>query len=97
MDSEKRIKSIVDLLNEKDEKSQQEQEDRIKNLMTAFAIFQGTNGVYVAKFLKDFCLWDKHSLDVTPQVLAYQKGRRDVWQAIRSFVPKELLTQIEYD
>jgi len=63
--------------------------------------FKGTNGKYLGKFIKDICLWadiKTDRIDVNQDVLAYQKGRRDIWLILREFVDKKDLAEIEiYD
>ena len=47
------------------------------------------------QFIKDLCLWDCQEENIDKDILAYKKGRRDIWIIIRNFIPKDLLAEIE--
>ncbi len=47
------------------------------------------------QFIKDICLWDLQEENIDKEILAYKKGRRDIWLIIRNFIPKDVLAEIE--
>ena len=89
----------TDLIKQKNEEVIQAQQEKEKNLKLVCANFFSTkNGKYFGKFLKEICKWDDttcENIDVNPQVLAYQKGRRDIWLIVRNFIPAKDLANIE--
>lgn len=52
-------------------------------------------GRIILRFLKDVCLWDTTDENIDKDILAYKKGRRDIWAILRSFIPKDILAEIE--
>jgi len=72
---------------------QQQEEDNLK--LVCKELFTNKNGYYFLRFLKKISLWDKQDVNVNTEILAYEKGRRDIWLIIRNFLPKETLVQVE--
>jgi len=95
-------KNQIDKIAEAQEAEQKRQAEIADNMQKVCKqAFSGTNGKYLGKFMKDICLWadvKNDQIDVNQDVLAYQKGRRDVWLIIREFIDKKDLAEIEiYD
>lgn len=58
---------------------------------------QNDNANIILQFLKDISLWDLQDNNIDKEILAYQKGRRDIWLIIRNFIPRDILANIEID
>ena len=91
--------SQSDKLKQNREKLEQQQAEIHANMIKVCSeAFSGTNGKYLGKFIRDICKWSdptQENIDVNGQVLAYQKGRRDIWVILREFIDKKDLAEIE--
>lgn len=92
-------RSKVDELVKKEQQKLEREKQEIKNLKLACSeIFKTTNGKYILRALKNFCGWNDQDMNVNADILAYKKGRRDVWVFLRNILPKDVVAQIEiYD
>lgn len=92
-------KTAVDELLEKQQEADERQQRELENLkLCCQEIFKDTNGKYFLRFLKRICLWDEEDVNINHDIILYKKGRRDVYQIIRTLLPKDVLAQIEiYD
>lgn len=89
-------KGKVDKINEEIEQSVEKEQKEIENLKLAVKeIFNNVNGFYFLKFLKKISFWDEQDMNINMDVLAYKKGRRDIWLIIRNILPKDILAKIE--
>lgn len=89
-------KTKVDEIYKKQQEKDQKEKQQVEKLKFACSeIFSNPNGKYFLKFLKTYCGWNSQDMNINPEVLIYQKGRRDVWVLIRNILPKNLLAEIE--
>lgn len=77
-------------------KVQKEKEEAILK-QAIFEITQKDNANILLQFLKDISLWDLQDNNIDKEILAYQKGRRDIWLILRNFIPRDILANIEID
>lgn len=92
-------KSTVDSLIEKQQKRIEREKKEIENIKLACReTFNDVNGKFFLQFLKRICGWNDQDNNINTEVLAYKKGRRDIWNIIRNVLPKDVLAQVEiYD
>lgn len=92
-------KTKVDEILEKQQEADKRQQRELENLkLCCQEIFKDTNGKYFLRFFKRICLWDEEDTNINHDIILYKKGRRDVYQIIRTLLPKDVLAQIEiYD
>ncbi len=86
---------IEKILKEQQEKTKKQIEEIGKLKLACSEIFSNQNGKYFLNFLKNYCGWNSQDMNINNDVLAYQKGKRDVWILIRNVLPKDLLAEIE--
>jgi len=91
--------SKVDELLEKQAEREKREKQKIENVKLACKeLFNNPNGKFFLQFIKRACGWNDSDRNINPEVLIYQKGRRDIWNIIRNILPKDVLAQIEiYD
>lgn len=76
------------------QKEQQEKENKIiKQCFIEACEKEGFK--LLLQMIKDLSLWDKVEQNIDAGILQYQRGRRDMWLILRSYVPKDVLSQIE--
>ena len=92
LNQKSQIDKIETNINEKIAK-QQEEIEKLK--LACNEIFSNQNGKFFLNYLKNFCGWNSQDMNINLDVLAYQKGKRDVWILIRNVLPKNLLADIE--
>ncbi len=89
-------KCKTDELLKKQLEAEEKQKRKIQELKKACSkIFATPNGKFLLKFLLDFCGWNDQDMNINSEVLAYKKGKRDVWIVIRNLLPKDVLAQVE--
>ena len=89
-------KTKMDEICKKQEEKIQREKQQVEKLKLACSeIFSNSNGKYFLNFIKNYCGWNSQDMNINPEVLIYQKGKRDVWVLIRNILPKNLLAEIE--
>lgn len=89
-------KTRMDEIYKKQEEKIQREKQQVEKLKLACSeIFSNSNGKYFLNFIKNYCGWNSQDMNINPEVLIYQKGKRDVWVLIRNILPKNLLAEIE--
>lgn len=89
-------KCKTDELIKKQEQAEERQKKKIENLKKACSeIFATPNGKFLLQFLLEFCGWNDQDMNINGEVLAYKKGKRDVWVLLRNLLPKDILAQVE--
>ncbi len=89
-------KTKMDEIYKKQEEKIQREKQQVEKLKLACSeIFSNSNGKYFLNFIKNYCGWNSQDMNINPEVLIYQKGKRDVWVLIRNILPKNLLAEIE--
>lgn len=89
-------KSAVDNLLEKQARVEERQKKEIENIKLACReTFNDVNGKFFLQFLKRICGWNDQDNNINGEVLAYKKGRRDIWNIVRNVLPKDILAQVE--
>lgn len=90
-----RKSKVDDIYKQEQEKFEREKQE-IDNLKLACAdVFSSSNGKYILRFLKKVSGWSEQDMNINTDVLAYKKGRRDIWLILRNLLPKDILAQIE--
>ena len=90
------FKSKTDAIDEAKKQAEKERIEQYKKLTLACKeLFKDQNGIFLLKFLKDTCLWDSQNTNIDKDILAYQKGRRDIWLILRTLLPKDVLAKVE--
>lgn len=84
-----------EIYKKQEEKIQREKQQVEKLKLACSEIFSNSNGKYFLNFIKNYCGWNSQDMNINPEVLIYQKGKRDVWVLIRNILPKNLLAEIE--
>lgn len=90
------IKTNIDKLQEAAEK----QAEHAKLLDEAYkkcfeSALSTQNGKCAFQLLHKLSLWDEISDNDTSESLIYKRGRRDMWNIIRQYIPKKVLAEIE--
>lgn len=88
--------STVDNLFRKQAEREKQKKQKIENMkLVCKEVFNDVNGKFFLQFLKTICGWNDQDNNINPEILAYKKGRRDIWNIIRNILPKDVLAQVE--
>lgn len=91
-----RSKTKIDEITKRQQEKEQREKQQVEKLKLACSeIFSNPNGKYFLEFLKNYCGWNSQDMNINPEVLIYQKGKRDVWVLMRNILPKKLVAEIE--
>lgn len=86
----------TDVLLKERQEAMNAQKQKIENLKKACSeIFATPNGKYLLQFLLEFCGWNDQDMNINGEILAYKKGKRDVWVLLRNLLPRDVLAQVE--
>lgn len=90
------MKTNIEKLQELQEKQAQDAKVLDEKYKQCFAKALSTEqGKCAFQLLHKLSLWDEMSDNDTSESLIYKRGRRDMWNMVRQYIPKKVLAEIE--